>query len=91
MQYCYSNILICLVLGPPGIKTGGHSYCCDFDKSLFKPRQGSNPFRFSIDENYARSYNDALECPSIIDKYWNISGVLVLVKNMIFFFFFFFF
>ena len=44
-----------LVPGSPGVELGGHSYCCDFGKSLLKTFLASNPPRFSIDGNYPRS------------------------------------
>ena len=49
-----------LVPSPPGVESSGYSYCCDFGKSLLNPRQDFTPCRFYIDENYPRSYNDAL-------------------------------
>ena len=49
-----------LVPLPPGVELGGHSYCCDFGKSLLKPFLASDPPRFSINENYPRSWNEAL-------------------------------
>ena len=49
------QILMRLVPGPPGVELVGHSYSCDFCKSLLKTFLASNPPRLSVDENYPRS------------------------------------
>ena len=36
MKYCHVIILMLFVPEPPGVESGGHSYCCDFCKSLLK-------------------------------------------------------
>ena len=44
--------------GLPGVESGGHSYCCDFRKSLLKA--ATIVLIFSIYGNFRRTYNDAM-------------------------------
>ena len=72
-------ILMRLVLGPPDVESGGHSYRCDFGKSLLKIIFSSNPPRFYVDENYLRSRNEELsdreECQRKVLKHVKVISI----------------